>query len=508
MGEVTKIDHVYGNSQEVVETGDLIFNVGAILKDVAKGWPGVIHQVNKSTYLDVFGTPPRLAEDAYQAYYALYINENTLGEYIRVVASDAKYAHLTYATLDGARTEGASAFDTAIEPVTANQMVAWVKDGVTDDDKYGIAITSIDATKKTFVVEISEKQADATVVLLGSYTVNFIPGSVNANNEPLFIESVFASKCPQIGIKVAEDADFDKVVAHTIEYFTGGLPGGDPVEADYLAAWSLLNDEEIDLDMIFTAGNTESTHLTNALSVALTRMVRIEIDNPAGQTVAAAIAWLDGLSLQSELYCWTYGRVSFNDPFYPGIRKSLGVSGFAVAAKAYGMNASRTLIDPGVEEAPAGEEFGLIRGVTGIRNETPLSAANKVLIAAAWGNYIVNSSNSGIIFWEQYTLFGEESKRAYKRTVDVISYIYHNHKDALKVDMFRGKTNEQIIHKLSKVMERLKGKKVLVASTDTGTPYPEAYRIWITQVGAKRQIHRAFRVSWAVGPIVLETIAL
>ncbi len=189
------------------------------------------------------------------------------------------------------------------------------------------------------------------------------------------------------------------------------------------------------------------------------------------------------------------------------MRKTLRTSGFRTASKAYAMNASKTLIDPGVEEAPAGEQFGLIRGVSGIRNEAPITYDDKVKIAGAWGSYIVNSTNSGLIFWEQYTLYGDEAALAYIRTVDVVNYIYHVHKDIMKAKQFRGESDEEIIEALSAVLNRFTAKNVLIPSPDDAE-YPDPYSIWITQSGAKRQIHRAIRTSYAIGPIVLETIPL
>ncbi len=63
----------------------------------------------------------------------------------------------------------------------------------------------------------------------------------------------------------------------------------------------LFNNEDIPLNHLFSAGDTESTSLVAGLAAAAARRVRFDFDNPAGQDVDAAVAWMNGLGIQSGI---------------------------------------------------------------------------------------------------------------------------------------------------------------------------------------------------------------
>lgn len=559
MGDVTKITHQFGTPLTVYPKGDQRFDVGTVIAGVSQGWPMKVQEVDLNTFQTVFGTPDRLKEDGYHAYLALNCYLNTVGHYVRVVADDAKYMYLSlysdwvvdetgtewavgttysdgdithkadvfYISQQDANTghdpatddgtwwvpyiePGNATFATTVTPAGTVMLIAILKNGVVADNKYGIKISGKNATAETFVVTVYKKLADATEQQVGDpLTVSLNADAVAADGSSLFIESVFEQKSNDIEFKCIANPTFGKILEHGTVWFTGGAAGGTPTATNYETAWNLLKDTTFDLDQLFMAGDTDSDHLTDAIAVANERNVRIECDYPAGNTVAQNITYLSGLSLSAEKQVsFTHGRISCNDMFYSGRRKYLSISGLATAAKGWARELSKTLIDPAVWEAPAGEVYGLLRGVTGVKNESPITEAEKVTLAGAWSNYIVNSSDKGIIIWEHYTMYGEESLYAYKRIIDIINYVYKIHKGLMQSQLFRAKTDQEIIDILSGVCNRLKTQGVLVASADADATIPEPFRIWITTSGNKRYIHRALRFSRAIGPVILETVPM
>jgi hypothetical protein len=558
-GEVTKISHQYGVPLTKYPKGDQQFDVGTVMAGVSQGWPMKVQGADLNTFITVFGKPDRTQEDGYHAYLALNSYLNTLGHFVRVVDDTAKYQYLSlysdwlvdktatewaaettfddldithkgdvfYVSQQDANTgndpatddgtwwvayikPGSATFATTVTPSGNVMMIAILKNGVVAADKYGFKISGINATKETFVVTVYKKLADNTDQQVGDpLTVSLDQDALAADGSSLFIESVFEQKSNDIQFKVIASPTFAKILEHGTVWFTGGAAGGTPTATNYETAWNLLKDTTIDLDQLFMAGDSDADHVADAVAVANERNVRIECDYPAGNTVAQNVTYLAGLSLTGEKnVSFTHGRISCNDMFYTGNRKYLSISGLATGAKGWSRETSKTLVDPAVWEAPAGEGFGALRGITGVKNETPITEPDKVTLTGVWSNYIVNSSDKGIIVWEQYTMFGEESHYAYKDQMDIINYVYKIHRLQMQSQLFRMKTDQQIIDSLSGVLSRLKTKGVLIASTAEGVEIPEPYRIWITTEGTKRWIHRALRPQRAIGAVILETVPM
>jgi len=555
MGEVTKITHLLGKSPIKYPKGDMVFDVGTVLQS-ERGWPFTVINTDKNDYQADFGKPLRLREDGYQAWFALHVSENTIGHFVRVVADDAKYQHLSIYSdwlVDKTDTEwvsgttfaagdithkgnvfyisqqadntghdpavdngtwwvpyikpGGTIFSTTVAPAGDVMLIAILKNGVTEENKYGFAILNKNVTKETFDIQVYEKQADGTSKAVGDpLTVSVNQDAVNAMNQSIFIETVFANQSTVIQFKCIASPSFAKILEHGTVWFSGGAAGGTPTNANYLTAWNMLKDTSIDIDALFTAGDTDTVNIGYAAAVADERDARLEGDCQADVTVAAAVSWVSSLSLQSQNVCFTYGQISFNDPFYNGNRKYMRLSGLAIAAKAWAREQSKTIVDPGVEEAPAGEDFGLLRGVTGVRNEMPITETDKVTLAGAWINYIVNSTKKGLIFWEQFTLYGEECAYAYKDIVDVINYIYKIHKSIMQTKQFRKMSDQAIIDSLTPILKRFKTKGVLIPAKDDEEEFPDPYKVWVETVNSKRLIHRVMRFDRSIGPVILETI--
>lgn len=502
MGNVTDIQHIASSSPMVYELGDQQFDIGTVLRS-NRGWPGKVIDCHRNDYLKKFGIPSRTSEDGYQAYFALHNHENTLGRYVRVVSATAEYPYYTYSDT-GVLTLASATFDTEVTPAGAIEMVFILKNGEVRDNFYGFKISDLDAVEETFVITVYENSSNP-VQVGEAMTVSLTESAIAADGSSLFAEAVLEAKSDVLGIKVKDGALFTNVAAKDTVWFSGGNDTATPSAQDYADAWALLKDQQINIDHIFTAGDVTDANIVEAAAVADERDIMCDISAAAGLTVAAAITWVEGLGVQSQNLAFYYGSVSFNDPFYTGMRKTLGLSGFATACMAYSRNASRTIVDPGIEEAPAGERFGLIRGVTGIRNETVLSKQDKIDLAAAWINYVVNSSNAGVIFWEQFTYYGKDCTWAYKRNVNVINYIYHVHEKLMQSMQFRGKSDREIINEVSKVLQRLKTKEVLVAD-ETHETFPEAFKVWITRSGSTVEVNRAIRIQNAIGPVILRSI--
>lgn len=508
MGDVTQISHILGKSNRTYPKGDLVFDVGTVGR-FNKGWPFQVIDTDWNNYTTDMGVPSRDSEEGYQAYYALYNIANTVGHYVNVRASDAKYPWISINNL-GVTANGASTFDTMVAPSGDIQYIAYLKNGEVRENKIGIKLTDIDTEKETFVLTVVEKLANGTVVNAEDpQLVSLTPGATKASGAPLFIESVFDNNSDIVGIKCIDAAVFSGIKAHDVLYFNGGLPGGDPTTADYQKAWDLLKAETVPLDQVFMAGDTDTGNIGYARSVAATRNIRLEMDNPAGMNVDNYLTWLSGLSISQDHNAGiTYGMISFNDPFYKGSRKTMRLSGLLTQIKGYCREYAKTTVDPSINEAPAGENQGLLRGLYGVRNETNLTDAEKVKLAAKWTNYIVNSVDTGIIAWEQFTLYGEDCGYAYKNIIDVINYLYKLDKDIMQKEQFRSKTDAQIISLLEKPRKRLKAAGVLITSDDVNEENQEAYSTWITTTGNKKRIHRSVRIQGAIGAIELETILL
>ena len=509
MGTVTNITHVAGKSPTTYAKGDMSFSIGTVIR-AHRGWPFTVIETDRNDFLDDFGVPDRTNESGYQAKLALHNHQNTVGKYVRVVPTTAAYPYIYFiddVTPENRVVQSSSLFSSSlVEASPTEPIVAILKNGETRDDMFGIQITN--KLTDTFVVTVFENKQNPVQVGL-PLTVSLNPSAVGSDGSSIFIEQVFARKSSVVDFKVDASATMADITETTgIEWFTGGLDtAGELQPTDYETAWGLLGNHQVELDQIFMAGDTVETSIAAAVTIADERDIRLECDFPMTGTVANEIIWLNGLNIASHNVSFTYGKVSFNDPFYAGLRATTRVSGLVTSAKAYAREAAKTISDPSVEEAPAGEDFGLLRGVMGVRNETPLNLVDKKALADVWANYLINSTDKGVIVWEQFTLYGEDTPYAYKRNVDVINYLYHTDAATMQRQQFRGKTDWEIINSLSKVRDRLVAKGVLVAD-ENDEEYPEPYSIWINRNGASVEINRAIRIQNAIGPIVMKTIPL
>ncbi len=507
MGNVTNITHVLGKSPTTYAKGDMSFSIGTVIR-AHRGWPFTVIETDRNDYLDDFGIPDLENEGGYQAKLALHNHQNTVGKYVRIVPDTAEYPYYFFDATAKLTLSKAAFASPVIEASEDEPIVAYLKNGETRNGMFGLHITN--KTSNTFVVTVYQNQQKPIQVGLPQ-TVSLDPAAVASDGSSMFIESVFERNSSIVGFKVHSTATINDVpdaldMPDTV-WFSGGSESGTLKKEDYYKAWDLLRSHAGDLDQIFMAGDIDTNALGAAFAVANERDIRLEGDFPMTLKINDEIAWLNALSETSHNISFTYGKISFNDPFYPGLRATIRVSGLVTAAKAYAREASKTISDPSVEEAPAGENFGLLRGITGIRNETPLTAADKKALAGAWANYIVNSTEKGVIVWEQFTLNGDDNPYAYKRNVDVINYLYHTDAATMQRQQFRGKTDWEIINSLSKVRDRLVAKGVLVAD-ENDEEYPEPYSIWINRNGASVEINRAIRIQNAIGPIVMKTIPL
>jgi hypothetical protein len=549
----TKIEHATSDAIVREKPGDMQFDVGTVLRST-KGWPFKVTETSRDYFKTDFGKPIEGDESAHQAYFALNTVANTIGKFVRVVnILDAMYQTLEFskagladkgAWADGATyvvgdvvlyiddryyiangdhtasatnapdgaspvwdaypTENAYAYDTEVVASNDVGMIFYPKNG-SDGDGLSLEIANLDATTSRFEIVLKQDQTNGTTKEIERHVVSLSEGATYGGF-PAYLPSVLERKLSILGVSLNSAMTFDQVFVCAGVAFSGGTSGTAPASSDYEAAWALLAATSVDLDQIFTAGEDEETIIAKAAAIAKDRVIRIEIDGPIGG-VTDFETFANGMGLLGESYCFTHGQVRVNDPFIAGQKVTLRLSGFVTACKAFGRNKSRTLTDPGVWEAPAGEDFGMIRGATGIENMTVLSSDDETDLSGLGACYPKNGTQKGVVIWEQYTQYGEDNPLAYKDNVDVMHYLYHAQRQIVQGVQFRKKKDDAVIEALSKPVARISSKCLLPAE-DPEDPNPAPYKVEIVRVGSLRQVNTYLRFNPAWGYVLINTVTL
>lgn len=518
--------HVITNAAEIsiLEVIDNTFKTGGgpvsvggcVIAAASKGPVGVVTQVTDDNWRDIFGLPLSKKAEGMEGlrHLADAVKECNYVNVVRCVAADAMYPALLVEIVPGVDVEPDTATTTSTataygedpadlgandmfvirpkdgDPSTNRKMV--ISDVNTDTERFTITITDLDSLGSTFELE--------------SYEVGVGVEDKDDMGLPAYIEAVFESNSDRFKVDWNEDLTWAMVVealtdlqtdtATTPVAFTGGTNGTFPTTEERTAAWELLRNENIVVNLLFAAGEYEADVLATIADIADDRHCSAFIDATPGIKHDAAITWLTGdggVGIKSRHVRCYHSPFSANDPWLGG-RTVWGVSGAAAAAKARG-NANYTGVIPGIHYSPAGTKRGFLDR-TGISPLFPDDIVNRDDLYTARINPIVKSNTGGAFIDDDLTLHYLSNYSRFGWVNDILDYIEARFIEAAEAAKHEpdGLTRMILWNLTKEILDDLVSSGALVTPRDT-TAGTNPYILTVTQ----KEID-LWHVQWDVCP--------
>jgi len=447
-----------------------------------KGWPFKIHTVNKQRIEPVFGKPLHSSKSDSEglrhmhdaAKECLYIRG------VRVTAADAAYpvVQLDKTPANPAVTS-ALTFDTEVVLGAANWIAFYPIDGETSANRR-VSISNVDLTANRFDLEFQEEVAVGVwqAIPNESYTVGLGFDDVDDMGAPAYVESVLKDGSARFNCVVAPDATMSMVSTAQVA-FVGGTNGGVPTTADWIKAWDMFRNEDVEFDNAFMAGNYGTTVIANAENACKTRLGQFFYDIPPYLNETSAITWIQSLNLDSYFSIGSHYPYLANDGFFGG--KSLwGTSGSMAAGKAFcykqptGHGAVR-----GAHISPAGQKYGRIDR-RGIEPKFNSGFATKIDLVA---NRIV-WAEKGQYFGDCLTSWKRNNDLRFEHVTSTLLDIQKEFVVAAKIAQFEpGKAATDIMERLGKqICDRRVTAGALVEPRDPNWNGEAPYKIVVTEL--------------------------
>lgn len=539
-----------------LKTGGGPVSVGGTVVVASKGPVGVITQVRDSDWQEVFGKPLTKKTVGMEGLRHLadatpdcnYVNV------VRLVASDAKYPSLSFvygnaktawaATdyvvgdlflhTDGtttlrciedhtsAKEPAANGTDAEWEIFTSYETADAVAYGTiltlapsdmmfivpTDGDpsiNRKVKIANVDTDSERFDIVVLDKTDLGEEYVIESLTVGVNPNDVDDMGRPAYIETVFEQQSDLFDCEWNEDLLWADVLETLQEIedtegtpksfaFTGGTNGGEPTTEDWTAAWDILRNENITVNLMFAAGNYDTDVLANIADIADNRHCAAFADTPPYLPHDQAITWLTDAGIKSRHMRMYHSPFSASDPWRGG-KAIWGVSGAAAAAKAIG-NANFTGSVPGVHYAPAGIKRGFLKR-TGVKPLFPDDIINRDDLYNARMNPVVASDSGGAVIDDDLTLHYMQNYSRFGWVNDILDYIDHRFLEAASYAKFEpdGLTYKILYDLTKEIMDQLVVSGALVPPRNPAADGAEPFVITIKQLEID-----LWHTEWAVCP--------
>jgi hypothetical protein len=402
------------DASATLKTGGGPVSVGATVTIATKGQPFKVYQLTDDKWLETTGKPlsKKVAGMEGLRHIAAAIKECNYINWIRVLADDAQFPSISLKTDATPPVSDVHDFGTSLSLGVGVFLQTWPIDGdpsvnrsfeianvvnllavpwaigtsynVNDvlpvtggrlicvaDSTGGAAPTlAIPGTKwklykgqydNRFTINFYDKDSDGDEYLLETYLVGLNPDDTDDMGRPAYIETVLEQQSNRFRCNFDEAQTFANVHAALVAagktIFTGGTNGGAPTLEDWKRAWDIFRNDTYLIHHMFAAGNYDADVLANCADIANKRRCSFDYDVSPLLPPALALAWANGLGIESSQVGRQYSPYSANDPFYGG-KCVWGVSGDKVAAWARGEK-NFTGGTPGVHYSPA----GIYRGV-------------------------------------------------------------------------------------------------------------------------------------------------
>ncbi|MDE1465086.1 hypothetical protein [Spartinivicinus poritis] len=241
-------------------------------------------------------------------------------------------------------------------------LVVWPVDGHPSNHRR-VEITTLDDVDQRFTLAFYEDHYGQSR-LVESYQVGIDTDDIDDQGLSAYAPTVLEERSSRFRCQVAYNSRWADVMPLS-GAFTGGSNGESPTTEQWIEAWSRLKSDDISFDLLFAAGQYDTTVLAHAISIAEGRLTQFKLDVPPYLTESAALKWLEDANLVSYQAQAIHYPYKANDEWYGG--KSLwGASGALVAAKArcYATPTGHGAVS-GAHYTAAGESRGLInrRGI-------------------------------------------------------------------------------------------------------------------------------------------------
>lgn len=435
-----------------------------------------------------------------------------------------KTAHTSSATAPTYATPGVE-WEKFTSPVTASAVTYgtavsvsdgfWLAFWPIDGDPSGNRVVRVLDVKETtledgsvngrFTLGVYDKNDMGGEYLIESLEVGISPDDVDDMGLPAFIETVFEQQSDYFRCDFNDSITWAqlKPVLESLKTttaapqsfaFSGGTNGGEPTVEDWKAAWELLRDERIPVNLLFAGGCYEEEVISIIAEIADDRHVSAFADVPPGLKSAAAIAWQKAIGIKSRHLRWYYSPYSATDEWRGG-KTVWGVSGAAAAAKANG-NSIFTGNVPGIHYAPAGAKRGVLTR-TGIVMLFPDDRINRDDMYDARINPIVPLTEGGAMIDDDVTAHYQQNYTRFGWVNDILDYIDHRFLEAAGYAKFEpdGLTYSILYDLTKEILDQLVTSGALVKPRNPQQDGTNPYVITIKQLEID-----LWHVQWDICP--------
>ena len=320
---------------------------------------------------------------------------------------------------------------------------------------------------------------------------------------PAYIETVFETRSSHFRCDFLEGTAWEDLepILLSLEWkkstpqlfsFSGGTDGGVPELADWLQATSVFSNEQVQVNLLFAAGNVEPDFIAKQAEIADDRHISYFFDVPPYLSPSQALEWVKELGLKSRHARCYYSALEANDPWRGG-KAVWGVSGAMAAAKARG-NATYTKNVPGVHYSPAGQKRGYLSR-TGVKQLFPDENINRDSFHDQRINPIIPMASGGACADDDMVQHYESNYLRFGWINDVLDYIDHRFLEAASQVKFEpdGLTQEALYEQTKTIMDELVISGGLVTPRDPENDGISPYIVTVTQVEID-----LWQVEWAV----------
>jgi hypothetical protein len=399
---------------------------------------------------------------------------------------------------------GSEVYGTAVALGDADLMLVRPIDGAPGTNRK-LKIEDVDTEAKRFTMTFTDVDDLGNEFELESLTVGVNVDDKDDMGRPAYIETAFEQQSDRYRVDFNDELAWDSIVAtlQAIEdtdgaaqdfAFEGGTNGGEPTTEDWIAAWDMLRNESITVNLMFAAGNYDTDVLANCIEIADNRHCAFFMDVPTYMQHDTAITWLKDAGLKSRHARAYYAPFAASDPWRGG-RTTWGVSGEAAAAKARG-NAIFTGSVPGVHYTPAGIKRGFLRR-TGVKALFPEDIINRDDLYDARINPVIASDTGGAVIDDDLTLHYEQNYSRFGWVNDILDYIDHRFVEAASYAKFEpdGLTYQILFDLMKEILDQLVTSGALVPPRNPEEDGTDPYILTIKQLEID-----LWHVEWAICP--------
>lgn len=321
-----------------------------------------------------------------------------------------------------------------------------------------------------FTLNIYDKDENGDEYILETFLGGIAPSGKDDMGRPSFIETVLEQNSDRFRCNIDEDLTWASLQA-SIKYaaktaFAGGTNGSAPETEDWIAAWDLFRNETFLCNLMFAAGVYDESVLANCINIADERHCSFFFDVNPNQQSDQAIAWIQGVGLESRQSAAYYSPFSADDRWYGG-KTVWGASGAAANACAKG-DANMTGATPGIHYAPAGIHRGKLAR-TGVKPLFPDDVINRDDFYDARINPIVAGDTGGAMIDDCLSIFYKQNYSRFIWVNRIANYIDHRFVEGASYVKFEpdGLTKQGLTRLTKAILDQLVTSGALVTPRDT-----------------------------------------